>query len=400
MKNTKSPGSDYSSFIPVVFILIAVITFQLLIIPGQPLSAKGVADYSMTPPPDPETENKKEEERKAEADKRAKQDQQDQQRLQKEKEEKRLKDEEIRREQERREHERREREAREAQIREEQEREAQRQRDEAARIEAQRQEQDRLYREEQIRQEQDRVYKEQQARVEQEERDRIAYEEQQRQDQEARDAQDKQNQANDQNMNARPDDADSFVNPSEPNKKPLDTEDNTESRQRPAYYMHYKDTFFYPYDLYSSSHFSFDESDYVINQPKLSQKLPSWVRKGSANEAIYDISYAWKYKSLAHLIRHTTRRSVVSVFYNARPSHTLTQKHLYELTDEAFSNLDTYGMKFSSIKAKPTTLSFKLLHEFYTSDMRAKQVALIYSLKKINGVWLIQRIDIIRGGGI
>ena len=407
MKISRKINGKRISSISVILILIGVISISSSEVSMRPLFAKGIADYSAgTPPSDTETDKKKEEERKVEAGKRAIQDQQAAQRLEKEKQDQKQKDEERKKAEERRELERLEREAQEARIREEQEREAQRKREEAAQIaEQQRQEQDRLYREdqqrrEQIRQEQDRANQEQQNRADQDERNRIANEEQWRQDQEARDAQDEQNQINnqpnDRNDNSQSGDQNQFLNSSESERDTSDSGDGEQWEPDTAFYSHYKDPFFYPYDLYSFAHFSFDNSDYVISPSRPSRRIPSSIRKGSANEVIYDVSYAWKYKSPEHLIKHTTRRSLVNIFNNARYSHTLTQKQLYELTNEALLNINTYGMKFSSIKAKPAALSFKLMHEFYTSDMKARQVSLKYFLKKINGVWLIQKIDIIR----
>lgn len=408
MKNLKIYGKRIST-LSMILILIGVTTFSSFGKSTMPLFAKGIGDTtdSTVTPPNPDIEKKKEEERKVESEKRAYQDQQDQQRIQKEKEEQRLKDEAKRKEDERRENERREREAQEARNREEQQRrdqEAQRRREEADRIaEQQRQEQDRQYREDQqrqekIRQEQERAYLEQQAQAAQDEQNRIAVEEQLRRDQEARDSQERQNRLN--NIPIENQQQDIAKNPTSIEGTP-DTQDKANSNnQKPdpnaAFKAHYKDPFFYPYDLYSYANYPYDSSSYTISLPKPVKKAPAKIRRGSADEAMFDISYAWKNRSSTYLIKHTTRRTMINVYYNARYSHTLNQKQFFELTTAAFLNTKTYNMKFSSIKKTPVTLYFKLKHDFYDPDKKPRQVSLAYYMKKINGVWLIQRLDITR----
>lgn len=363
----------------------------------RPLYAKGIADApaTTTTTPDPDAEKKKEEERKAEAAKRTQQDQEEQRRVQQAKQEQERKDEERRKEQE----------ARDARIREEQEREAQRKREEAQRIEQQ-QEQERIQREQKSRDEQEQ--RDRQAREAKEQDDRLAQQEQDRRDQQNRDAQqpaaaDTDSSQSDTRGNAGTDHVDGTDRVTDdaprPDMKVPDADAQIANRTEApaptaAYRAHFGDRFYYPYDLYSYAHYPFNGHDYVISFPMSGHKTPARLRKGSANEALYDISFAWLNRSAGYLMRHTTRQSRITVYFNGRYSHTLTQREFYELTLAAFKDTITTGLNFASVKSAPTSVIAKARHEFYTSSKGRRWVSLTYYLRKINGMWLIQRMDI------
>jgi hypothetical protein len=71
----------------------------------------------------------------------------------------------------------------------------------------------------------------------------------------------------------------------------------------------------------------------------------------------------------------------------------MSQVQYFYLTVEAFNNIHTKAHNFrNAIKAKASATA-PAAHEFYTGD-RLRRVSLTYHLNKINGVWLINRIDI------
>lgn len=382
-----------------VCLLSLILLLQTLSI-QSPAYAKGIANNSnridpSEPVKNPDEEKKKEEARKAEAARREREAQEELRRLQRQKEieEQRLR--ELRREAERREQERIAFEQMHARIKAEQELEAQRLRNEALRLENLAKELEIMRLEQQHLKQQLREQAEQN-RLLQEELQRNAQALLRQNDQLYNESQ--QHQQDNYQENNLTDNEQNALSNDDISASEVEIEEDDNDIPGKAFLAHLNDNFYYPYDIYSYSHYPFDKISEELEIPKSEHKIPSRIKSGSIEEATYDISFAWLNKNPSYLMRHTTKNSKIAIYYTNRKSHVLSQKEYYLLSTEAFLNTKTSALNFRSINKTNNTAAATAMHEFYTGDIK-RRVSVKYYFNRMNGIWLINRIDIIKPQG-